>query len=131
MCFNTLTLFLPIIIIFFKTRTLQLFLWGNSFGNPVETSIYSPISKHVDWKIYLTLFLPIITIFFKTRTSWLLLWDNSWNLVDTNTYSSIFRHVDQKRYLTSFLPIITIFFQKLNVAITFIRQLFWKSGRKK
>ena len=43
----------------------QLSLWDNSFGNPIETSTYSPIFRHVNRKRYLMSFLPIITMMFQ------------------------------------------------------------------
>ena len=59
-----MTSFLPIIMIF-KKITSQLPLLGNSFRNPVEVSIYSPIFRHLNQKRYLMSFLPIITMIFE------------------------------------------------------------------
>ena len=70
----------------------------NSFENPVETRIYSPIFQHVDRKKYLTTHHN--DIYFKKRTSRLLVGGNSFeNPVDPSTNPPIFRHIDRKRYL--------------------------------
>ena len=57
---------------------------GNSFKNPVEINIYSPIFRHVGQKRYLTSFYPA--------------WDNSFgNSVETSTYSPNFQQVDFRK----------------------------------